>query len=979
MTLTRLLCLSASLTALTLGGFAPHIAQAQTVASRTIDIDIKAGALDTALVQLSRVTGVQIVADPTLTSGKRTAALSGRLSLDQALTRLLRGQSLAYTMKGEVVVIRAGQVQTSAPVARTAAASAPAASAEAASAEAPVRDEPVEEVVVTSFRNSLSKALNEKRRATNVVDVINAEDIGKFPANNIAEALQRVPGISITRDRGEGLFVRVRGLGPNFQNVTIDGRSAAVNENVRDSGQSGRQFRFDTLATEMVSGVEVIKSPLAAMDEGAIGGTVNLRTFKPLDFKRPTSAISLTSTYVELAKKTDPKMSGLWSWNNEDRTLGVLVSANYGIRSLRSDRITGVSWTTGKVDVNGDGVTDTTYVPSAVRPTLETERRERWGVTAAVQWKPREGTEISLSHLYSHLDDFYDELTYSADFVLSSLVANTGQVRDGALVGGRTTSTSTQIGREIDYLVHDNQLTDLSIKQKLGAWDLSGSLYVARAYSNTDKPITRTRVLGASGGLDFSLPQVGDGVPTLTFLTRSLSDPILPFRRLEWRVNDSLDEENAVQFDAKRELSFGPFSQISAGVKVRDRSRRYNRRDINFTRDLNGKTIGGNNTLFGRDYYDTIAVDNFLGEVGATLPKTWLSPNRDKFMAILDMSAIANTAPARGDLRNSYYVSEKISAAYTAADIDTQLFGRTLRGEVGVRYAETEQVSQGHADTGTAALPVRFEKTYRDTLPSLNLVYEVTDRVQVHAAAAKVITRPSLADLSPRLTLNSSGTVFTAVGGNPLLDPFEANQYDLTAEWYFAPGSALIGGLFYKDITTFVYNQNTTITIDGQNYTLTAPVNGGNAWVKGMELAWQQNFRDLPAPWDGLGALASYTRTDSEAAYSATLTDKMQNVAQNSYNLTVYYEKDRLGARLSYAWVDDVLASVGTGGLASLNDKAYGSLDGNFSYKIDDQFTLVIEAQNLTNEAQWQFTQNGQFGGYTFNGRSVSVGVRGKF
>jgi outer membrane receptor protein involved in Fe transport len=125
-----------------------------------------------------------------------------------------------------------------------------------------------------------------------------------------------------------------------------------VNENVRDSGQSGRQFRFDTLATEMVSGVEVIKSPLAAMDEGAIGGTVNLRTFKPLDFKRPTSALSLTSTYVELAKKADPKMSGLWSWNNEDRTLGVLVSANYGIRSLRSDRITGVSWTTGKIDVN---------------------------------------------------------------------------------------------------------------------------------------------------------------------------------------------------------------------------------------------------------------------------------------------------------------------------------------------------------------------------------------------------------------------------------------------------------------------------------------------------------------------------------------------------------------------------------------------------------------------------------------------------
>ena len=974
MTFTRILCLSASLTALTLGSFAAGTTQAQAIASRAVTLDIKAGALDSALIQLSRATGVQIVADPDLTRGKRTQGVNGRLDIDQALTRLLSGQSLGYTLKGDTVVIRAGQVRTSNAAPSPMPTSAPVPTEAAAVAEAPP-----EEVVVTGFRSSLAKALSEKRRATNVIDVVNAEDIGKFPASNVAEALQRVPGISITRDRGEGLFVRVRGLGPNFQNVTLNGRSAAVNENVRDSGQSGRQFRFDTLAPELVSGVEVIKSPLASMDEGAIGGTINLRTFRPLDFRAPTTAVSLTATYVELAEKTDPKASALWSWQNDARTLGLLVSANYGVRSLRSDRVTGVSWAASKVDVNGDGVTDTTTTPFGVRPTLERERRERWGGTAAVQWRPSDTTEVNLSHMYTYLDDFYDELTYSADFAFTKMVAGTAQVRDGVLVGGTITNGETQIGHEIDYLTHDNQMTDLSVRQKLGAWDLTATAYVARAYSNTDQPITRTRVSGNSGTLSFFIPQVGDGIPTLDFKTKKLTDPVLPFRRTEWRVNDSLDEENAIQFDAKRALSWGPFTEVSGGVKYRDRSRRYNRRDINFTRDKTGKTIGGNNTVFGTAYYDVVDVSDYLSEVGATLPKTWLSPNRDAFWAILDTSAIANTALARGDLRNSYYVAETISAGYAAAAIGTEVFKRPLRGELGVRYAETKQLSEGHADTGTAALPVSFEKTYNDILPSLNLVYEVSDRVQVHAAAAKVITRPSLADLSPRLTLNSSGVIFTAVGGNPLLDPFEANQYDLTAEWYFAPGSALIGGVFYKDITTFVYNQNTTIAIDGRDYLLTAPVNGGNAWVKGLELAWQQNFRFLPAPWDGLGALASYTLTDSEAAYSATLVDKMQNVAENSYNLTVFYEKDRLGARLSYAWVDDVLASVGTGGLASLNDKDYGSLDGNFSYRLDDRLTLVIEAQNLTNEAQWQFAQNGQFGGYTYNGRSLSIGLRGKF
>ncbi|MDC7677187.1 TonB-dependent receptor [Asticcacaulis machinosus] len=970
----RILCLSASLAALNLGaGMVAVTAQAQTVVGRVVAVDIKAGDLNTALVQLSRTSGVQVVADPALLAGKTTRGVKGNVSVDQALSSLLSGQNLSYSLKGDTVIVKAGVTKATAQTVTPVMAAATVAQADTTAPEA------IEEVVVTGFRSSLAKSLNEKRKAVNVIDVINAEDIGKFPSNNIAEALQRVPGISITRDRGEGLFVRVRGLGPNFQNVTIDGRSAAVNENVRDSGQSGRQFRFDTMASELVSGVEVIKSPLASLDEGAIGGTINIRTFKPLDFKKPTTSLSLTTTYVELADKVDPKASALVSWNNEDRTFGALVSANYGIRSLRSDRITGVGWTASKVDVTGDGIADTNFLPSAVRPTLERERRERWGLTAALQWRPTENTEIALTSFYTYLDNFYDELTYSADFVVSALQPGSARVENGVLVGGRTTTTNTQIGREIDYLTHDNMLTDLTIKHRLGEWDLSGSVYVARAYSNTDKPITRTRVQGNSGGLEFYIPQVGDGVPSLKFLTRDLNNPILPFRRTEWRVNNSTDEENAAQFDAKRDLSWGVLSQISGGVKFRDRSREYNRRDINFTRNKSGQTIGGNNTLFGREFYDGFPEDDFLSEASGTLPQTWLLPNRDAFLAILDTSAIANTAPARGDLRNSYYVAEKIKAGYVAANIDTTVFDRALRGEVGVRYAETDQTSQGHADTGSAAVPVSFDKTYKDTLPSANFVYELRDNVQVHVAAAKVITRPSLADLSPRLTLNSSGVQFTAVGGNPLLDPFEANQFDLTAEWYFAPGSALIGGVFYKDITTFVYNQNTTIAIDGQNYLLTAPVNGGEAWVKGFELAWQQNFKFLPAPFDGLGALANYTWTDSEATYSATLKDKMQNVAENSYNITVFYEKDKLGARLSYSWVDDVLASVGTGGLTNLNEKEYGSLDGNISYKIDDRYSIVAEAQNLTNEAQWQFAQNGQFGGYTYNGRTVSFGVRAKF
>jgi TonB-dependent receptor len=760
-----------------------------------------------------------------------------------------------------------------------------------------------------------------------------------------------------------------------------------VNENVRDSGQSGRQFRFDTLASELVSGVEVIKSPLPSLEEGAIGGIVNIRTFRPLDFKKPTVAVSATASYKDLADVTDPQYSGLVSWNNADRTLGALLSLNYNHRTLRQDRITGVGWAqSAGVDTNQDGVADSgaLNVPTAVRPTLEFEQRDRYGLTGALQWKPSEQTEVTLDLLYSQLRDQYDELTYSADFNLTakSIVAGTAVIRDGALVGATTGGTSTQIGREVSDLEHTNFLIGLNAVHHMGPWTLSADISSGRAFSDTRNPITRTRILGATGSLTWSLPDVEGGVPSLKFLTANLNDPkVVPGRRIEWRVNHATDLDSAAQFDAVRSLDFGPFTQVSFGAKYHERSRDYKRRDVNLTRLLSGANYTA--SYFDQSFFEAFPVSNFLGDVSGSLPTSWDVPNPGAFWNATNASAIIDnstlTARALGDYRNSYYVSEKIAAAYVSTQIQTSLFGGELRGEGGLRYAKTDQVSAGYATTATAAIPVSYQKTYNDLLPSLSLLWKPMDKIQVHASAAKVMTRPSLADLSPRLTLNSSGTVFTAVGGNPQLDPFKANQYDLTAEWYFAPGSALIAGAFVKDITTFVYNQNTTIQVDGQAYTLTAPVNGGDARVNGYELAYQHIFKNLPAPFDGLGMLANYTYTDSEATYTPTLKDKMQSVAKNSYNLTVFYEKDAVAARLSYSWVDDVLTNVGTGGFAAINDKAFGTLDGSLSYKVSDVVTLVAEGQNLTNQAQWQFVGQNLFGGYTNYGRTFSLSIRAKY
>lgn len=936
-------------------------ARAESSINQPVALDIKPGSIDTALTQLSRATGIQIVADPAVLAGKKTNGVHGTLDFTHALDALLSGQNLTYARKGDTVLIKA-LVKAS------------------ASGETGGQEAMLESVVVTGFRPSLERALAEKRSAANVVEVIRSEDIGKFPSNNIAEALQRVPGLSITRDRGEGLFVRVRGLGPQFQNVTIDGRTAAVNENVRDSGQYGRQFRFDTLPSELVASVEVAKSPLASQDEGAIGGTVDIRTFKPLDFADPTLALSYTASYVQLAEKIDPKVSGLVSWVDDSHKFGALLAVSYNHRSLRSDRITGVSWSANAIDVTGDGVADTKYTADSTRPTLERENRNRYGVTGRVQWRLDDNTEITLSDFYTFLDDKYDELTYSSDFSYGSLVAGTAQLRDGALVGG-TTTVSTQIGHEVDDLTHANNLLDLAVSHHIGGLELTADVYWGNALSDTNKPITRTRVMDSVGKVAFSLPTVGSGVPSLSFLTTNLNSDILGFRRIEWRTIESLDSEVAGQLDAKYALNWGPIAQLRAGFKYLDRFRRYSRRDINFTTDTNGTTVGknGGGKKYDASFFRAFPVDNFLSEVSASLPKKWLVPDFDSFWAVLNTSAITSTSLTASDLRNSYYVGEKVTAGYVSADIDTSIAGMPLRGEAGLRIANTEQTSAGYAGTSAVAIPVSYTKNYLDLLPSLNLVLEASDDLQVHASVAKVITRPSLADVSPRLTLNSSGTIYTATGGNPLLDPFQAVQYDLSTEWYYDKGAALIGGVFYKDISTFVYPQSTHISVSGQDYLLTAPVNGGNAYVLGFELAWQQNFDFLPAPFDGLGALANYTHTMSRASYTASLRDDLQDVAKDSYNITVFYEKDDFGARLAYSWVGDVLESVGTGGLTNLNNKAYGSLDGNLTYKLTEYLTAVVDAQNLTNAAEWKFAANGQFGGYTFNGRTISIGLRARF
>ena len=954
--------------------FSATVATAQV---RAVTLHMAAQPLGKALEALARQSGVDILFTSATVAGLTAPAVNGTMAPQAAVERLIAGKRLTVRREPNGTLLVSGAVVT-ATLPGAQAATPPGVQTAAAVPEAQAD---TSDIVVTGYASSLTGALAQKRRATNVIDVVKAEDIGKFPAQNIAEALQRVPGVSIVRDRGEGVFVRIRGLGANFQVVTLNDRSVAVNENVRDSGQSGRQFRFDTLPSELMSAVEVIKSPKANLDEGGIGGIVNLRTFRPLELKKPVLALSATASSPRLADALDPRISGMASWVSPDGDFGALIAGVYDERTTRQDRITGVGWADGKIDTDGNGSLDsaTILLPTAIRPTLERENRDRVGINGALQWKPDARFELNVDGLWSRLNVDYDELTYSTAEganVARAIVPGTAVIDNGVLTGATLTST-TQIGRETSRLTYRNWLVGANARWQDGGWTIAADGSIGRAFSNTPDPIYRTRLLGPVGAISFDFGKAGDRLPNVSFLANDLNTPtLLPGRRIEYRVNDSLDRERAAKFDVSRDLD-GIVSAVRVGGKYQKRTRAYNRRDINFTSGIAGK-------YFDASYFVPFPVDDFLKGADGVLPTSWAVPDPAKFLAAATNKEALLAAPlARGDLRNSYAIGEEIIAGYGLAEFAFPVAGLKLRGDVGVRYARTRQTSSGYADNGTVALPVRYDKTYDNILPSLNLVAELSSDLQMHFAASKVITRPSLADLAPRLTINSSPTVLTAVGGNPELKPFEAWQYDGTVEWYFAPGSALIGGAFYKNITTFVFQQTRDFILDGQTYRLTAPKNGGDAYVAGVEIAYQQLFKMLPAPFDGLGAQANYTHTASGGTYAlatgGTFRDALVDVARDSFNLTAFYEKGPIGARASYSWRGNVLRDVGGAGLAANNDSAFGSLDFDMSYKATPNVTFVVQGINVAGGVQWQYVRDNRFAGYTDYGRTFTAGVRARF
>ncbi|UTF60235.1 TonB-dependent receptor [Gilvimarinus sp. DA14] len=912
--------------------------------------DYAAKPLAQALRAFSRQVERPVLFNPTDVAGKTSTPVEGDFSPRLALQHLLRDTGMQPIDYADGWVIR------------------PATPAKTTSVPAPPAGIS-ETLVLGYYTGSLRSAQAQKREAERREDIILAERMGRFPALNIAEAIKRSPGVSVVRDRGEALFISIRGLPTYFNSLTINGAPVASNENTRTSEQYGRRFHYDTLPTELVSALQVQKTSSAGDPAGAIGGRVNLQTYQPLAQDGSGVAVSAGVGYSDLAESVDPRAALIGHWQNAEENFGVLLGVTHVQRNLRQDRALNFRW----LEVPG-AAAEAEVTPGSLRPTLELEERERTGLNAAVQWQ---GEQLQLAYNGLDIDQSidYQEYSYSADYDPTELVSGSAIWRGNALIAGQTLSGSSQLGVETAGLADRFGLHSVSADYQWRDWQLELDASHSRAQSVNHDPIRRTRLrLDNTVALDFAYPPLdSEQLPGIRLDDNLLQRPwMYPGRRLEWRRIEAQDKRDSASVALRWLPNSGWLESLTTGLRLERHNRDYQRRDHILKDGISGE-------YFSAEYFASIPVDNFLSAIAGDLPKSWRAPLAEYFWQNIDEQALLQTAPSAQDQLNSYRVEEQLSAWYGQMNFALD----NWRGNLGLRYEHSRQRAQGYAyDSGTEQLSARdLSEHYGYWLPAINLVYEASVSQQWRLGLSRTLNRPDLQDLAPRLTFNS-GDMATAEGGNPYLRPVNAWQADLTWEWYFAPQSLLSASVFYTRLQDFIHTSVSDTQIDGQEYQLSTKTNGGRADVGGLELIYQQVFT-LPRPLLGrLGVDANIALLQSRADYyrdGLTLTDDLAQVSPATVNLGVFYEWDKLGIYTHYNWRDKVLEEVGDRTLAAQNKEPFGTLDAQISFELASDFTLLLQGINLTGAAEVESYDGTEFAGYTYYGKTFLAGIKARF
>ena len=828
-----------------------------------------------------------------------------------------------------------------------------------------------QDIVVTGIRASLESAQGRKRNASAIVDSIVADDIGKLPDANTAEALQRVSGIQVARDRGEGGSVAIRGLTQVL--TTLNGRAVFT-------ADGGRNYNLQDFPSELLAGIDVYKTPSADLIEGGIGGIIDLRTRKPLDLEDFTVTGTLRGRYSDLADKISPLGSLLVSkkWDTGIGEMGLLLSGSYQERAFRSDVISA-----GAPNKRTDVIAGRTiYTPNGDYEPLINGKRRRIGLDGTFQWKPSAELE------------FYAQASYQAFRSRQQQRGLNNPTNGIAVVPGSVTTfegtddfqSGTFVNLPISTYGVQRNTEDKNQQYSIGGrWDngeaiLSGDFTYQKSrndlyYSELDlKTVVPRATLDLSGSRPSMLFEGVD-------LTDINSYQVGALTRSE---NHYRGDMYAGRLDAEFKIESPFLSGFKTGVRYQKMSTKFT--PIRFFQNLPTATSAAG---FADLFEPMPFTDYFSGDPG--LEHDYLtaiaSPLHSDFDAI--RSKLGFTAVPAVDPLSVFDSSEKTTAGYAEVLFNTEGSVR-VDGNVGVRVVKTDLSVNGNKCVRNAAgicvvTPTAVNNNYTSVLPSANVRFRFTDQLQLRLAASKTLTRPTFSQLSPALTLVPAQ--LQGSGGNPNLEPLRADQLDASLEYYFSrTGSVYLAG-FYRKVKGFIFTMANRQIIDGLDYIIQQPINGDDGKIKGIEVGGQTFFDFLPAPFDGLGIQANYTFVDSNTPSAiAGYRTPLPNLSKHSFNLSGLYEKDGLSVRVAYNYRTKYLGSIyglalpgGASELLPVYTKGYGWLDASINYDITKNVTVTLEGSNLLRRKEFTYYDvETRPSNYSIDDIQIMAGVRFK-
>ena len=924
--------------------------------------DIDEQPLAQALTVFARQADVQILYRTRLVPPLVVPSLHGYFTRRQALEQLLHSTGLAYTFGGNrALVIHLPDTVAGIPQQPSrAGGEAPAANA---------GEHLVEEIYVTGIRRTLKLNLAIKQNSDMLLDVITSEDIGKFPDQNVADALQRIAGVSVDRLWGEGRDVNIRGTDKDINRTLLNGQHVAsaywwANDN------PSRGFNYSTLASQLVQSLEVHKSPAADIDEGSIGGTVIIRTRKPFNLKAFETHAAYEQHYSDLSQAWGPQASLLSSWKNRQQSFGVLASLNWqdtstrrdGLETFPANRLYNVTDTQGITTGNvyaiwGGG--------SAI---LQQDRTHTTG-NVTLQWSPAERWEMVLNAVRSNMD--IDNRNHNFLFVPGGYklreqpparVENPRYVTadDGnrILVAGTLTNADTT-GAVLDSMERqayvDTVVNDLDINYRGRDWQLHVQLGETSAAGGTGHD-WMYRFLGDTRSR-FALRRNAIDVEYLDINPRDAGDMSeFSSESRDW-IRRMENAETYGQIDLTREVDGNFISALKIGSKHRDH------------RIENHRTVG--------TIDETHPAWPQLQQIGLAEVSSGLTPelnqqsatpqslaqyawtDAQRLDAIIQPFYDAGVMRYHYDRAAFYRIEEDSWAHYLMMELE----GGRWSGNAGVRGVSTRQtasVFQGSQLTSA-------ENRYHDYLPSVNVSYRLQPNLYLRGAAAQVLARPNFQNLSPNIVIDATNGAGSA--GNPHLDPYRADQLDLGIEWYFAEASLLSATAFHKEISTFVFPEASLEMVDGQEIILTRPRNAPGADIAGLEFQWQQDFAN------GVGLLSNYTYTDATVPSPDGLrTLELPGNSKSQFNASVYYEDSRMSGRLSYNYRSGSYGDLIAG--SQTETAAYEQWDASLQWRFNDIISLSLKAINLGDEVIYIRSANDVPRGFYENGRRFIVGLR---